>query len=254
MSVHALAKALKVRGLSPLQKLLVVHLADRCQEVHPGHEGRSVCWPSLSRLADDLEVSRRYLITSMSELEKAGLLVRVRDAEPFPGYTGATTLYELLPAQPASDPQITSDAQITTPASDPQITTPSDPQITPLVIHRSPKPIREPKSKPQRALVAGATARKAPATLLPDDFPLEEDKAKALRYWQGRGRTDLDMADEVFRFRNHHTSNGTRMVSWPAAWATWYANAIRYRRAPLNASGGSAAMDYLREAATRGAE
>lgn len=251
MSHYASAKAFKVRGITPACKVVLYHLADRANEGHTGHEGRSMCWPSLSKLERDTELSRKGLTKILAELELKGVIARVKNAPAFPGYTGETTLYEVLPARehstlPSQQPQhpaIPETRELSTlPDGGRELSTLGNrvPQAreldAPQLGNSVPSNlVREPVREPVRA--------SAPK-LLPPDCPTLECREKAARYWGERGRVDLDADDEAFRFRAHHTANGTRMASWPSAWVTWYSNAVRFQRAP-NGHGNSAATDSL---------
>lgn len=71
---------------------------------------------------------------------------------------------------------------------------------------------------------------------LPDDCPTEFDRVAADRYWRDRGRDDLcaRLGDEAEAFRDHHRSRGSRMADWPAAWRTWYGNALKFNKPAAN--------------------
>jgi hypothetical protein len=57
-------------------------------------------------------------------------------------------------------------------------------------------------------------------------------KDRALKYWSGKNRSDLNPADEFEKFKAHHLSHGTTMLDWDAAWQTWYSNAIKFNQPP----------------------
>jgi hypothetical protein len=85
----------------------------------------------------------------------------------------------------------------------------------------NPKPDKpDPQKKPR--------ARK---TKLPDEFELTEHRTKlAVNYWASKGRWDLSVEDQFFKFRNHHTAKGSTMADWDAAWQTWYSNAVEFTK------------------------
>jgi len=84
-----------------------------------------------------------------------------------------------------------------------------------------PKPDKPPPQKKPRA-------RK---TKLPDEFELTEHRTKlAVNYWASKGRWDLSVEDQFFKFRNHHTAKGSTMADWDAAWQTWYSNAVEFTK------------------------
>lgn len=71
---------------------------------------------------------------------------------------------------------------------------------------------------------------KSRASQIGDYQPDEEALSAALAYWLGKGRRDLDAADQAARFRDHHLARGSAMKDWRAAWRTWYKNAVQFTR------------------------
>jgi hypothetical protein len=104
MSHQATAWAYGVRGMTPAQKVVLYHLANRCNERHAGYEHRSICWPSLTRLEADCELSRRGLTQILGVLEGRGIIIRNRrhGFAPARGRGGEATLYELPLHRPPS--------------------------------------------------------------------------------------------------------------------------------------------------------
>lgn len=120
MSVRAIGWAME-QQLPPLQKLVLICLADR---QHPDHNG---CWPSIARLQLDTGMSRASLFRVLGELEKGGLVRRQQRA-------GTSTVYHLVglhrrgltERHPPSQPE------------------------TPPVSHRDPEPVTEPLGRESR--------------------------------------------------------------------------------------------------------
>ncbi len=71
MSHRAVTWALSQRGLTPAQKLVLIHLADR-------HNPDLGCFPSHARIAEDAEISVRSVCNHLTALESRGLVERVR--------------------------------------------------------------------------------------------------------------------------------------------------------------------------------
>jgi hypothetical protein len=122
--------------------------------------GRGYAWPSFNHLADKLHISRRYVIMLVQELSAHRLITVTHVDNPAKGY--CTNHYRFLwhpwmqtaedgdfrmvvreeqtsfsaaesaPSTEASEPQITTPSEL-------EDTSPSEPQITPLVIPSSPK-------------------------------------------------------------------------------------------------------------------
>lgn len=97
-------------------------------------------------------------------------------------------------------------------------------------------PVPKTVPKPKRNL---KEPKRAIATKLPDDFCLTEKlQSNAETFWQGKGRNDLDAAEQFEEFRNHHTAHGKKMASWDAAWKTWYGNAVKFNKPKQKHTGG----------------
>jgi DNA-binding transcriptional ArsR family regulator len=62
-----MAAALRVRGLFPAERCLLVYLVDRAN-------GDGVCWPSVEEIAHDLELSPRKINQATAVLEQRGLV------------------------------------------------------------------------------------------------------------------------------------------------------------------------------------
>lgn len=93
MSHAAVNWAMSVKGLSPAQKIVLIHLADR-------HNPDNGCFPSQSRLAADCEMSRATLNRHLNALEESGLIRREqRYAEDG---SQRSTLYHLKMRHPLS--------------------------------------------------------------------------------------------------------------------------------------------------------
>lgn len=114
-----------------------------------------------------------------------------------------------------------------------------------LVVHSPPvEPASTPPSKPKRQN----------RTTLPEAFPNDDDMADALAFWRTKGRTDLRCVDEMAKFRAHHTAHGKTMADWPAAWRTWFHNALDFNRQTKVSShdkGSEGAALYLASLETR---
>lgn len=96
--------------------------------------------------------------------------------------------------------------------------TPPHPEARSQNIESKNPPLRPPKGE------------KARRTGLPEGFPDEACRVSATAYWSARGRHDLDFATEAEKFRASARANGRKYVDWPAAWQTWYANAIGFNK------------------------
>jgi len=75
MSHRATNWAFQQRGLSPAQRVVLLHLADR-------HNPDFGCFPSQAQLAADCEISRASLNVILGQLEASGLIRRERRVDP----------------------------------------------------------------------------------------------------------------------------------------------------------------------------
>ncbi|SFV31276.1 Helix-turn-helix domain-containing protein [Devosia crocina] len=75
MSHDATNWAIKQRGLKPVVKLLLWHLADR-------HNPDQGCFPKQETLAEDCEISRASVNRHLDELESLGLILREPQRDP----------------------------------------------------------------------------------------------------------------------------------------------------------------------------
>jgi DNA-binding MarR family transcriptional regulator len=87
MSFKHMAWAMEVRVGDPLAKLLLVALADRADKE------RGQCWPSLSRLCEDTEMSKASVTRRLSYLEQQGFVHRTQRDQ-------SSTLYTLPLTEP----------------------------------------------------------------------------------------------------------------------------------------------------------
>jgi len=122
MSVKIMGKVWEHSKAKGTARLVLLAIADHCNPT-------GVAWPSLSRLADYVNVDRRNVIVAVNRLIEMGELERVEK-----GHTGKATtyrilLYENVPLLFGSDASVTSDAPVT-----------SDATVTQVVMEASPQP------------------------------------------------------------------------------------------------------------------
>lgn len=72
-------------------------------------------------------------------------------------------------------------------------------------------------------------------TQIRDFRPSDTDQDRALDYWKGHGRFDLNMNDQIDAFIDHHKAHGKKMADWSRAWGTWFRNALRFNLRPKDA-------------------
>jgi hypothetical protein len=69
MSAPHVSWALRVRKLKPAQRLVLCAIAERAN-------GDLACWPSVSLIADDVELTRRAVFLAIDYLENERQLIR----------------------------------------------------------------------------------------------------------------------------------------------------------------------------------
>ena len=107
MSVKVMGKVWEHSKAKGTARLVLLAIADHCNPT-------GVAWPSLSRLAQYVNVDRRNVIAAINKLVEIGELERVQK-----GHTGKATTYRIV---------LTSDATVTSDASITQVVTPASPQ------------------------------------------------------------------------------------------------------------------------------
>ncbi len=71
-------------------------------------------------------------------------------------------------------------------------------------------------------------------TQIGDWLPMIAQQQSAAAFWGTKDRIDIDVAEQMDQFRDHHLKTGATMADWPAAWRTWYRNAPKMNRKPDN--------------------
>ena len=100
MSHYMTALAMKQQGLKPATKIVLYWLADH----HNGETGK--CFPSISRLAELSEMSRRSVEGHLDTLEQLGLITRINQFRETGGKSANSYILELI-----GTPENISDAQ-----------------------------------------------------------------------------------------------------------------------------------------------
>lgn len=82
MSVHISSMVWKLEGVSPIEKLLLVKLADNANDA-------GVCWPSQARIARECCMDKSTVVRNLASLEEMGFITRT------PGNHERNTVYQL---------------------------------------------------------------------------------------------------------------------------------------------------------------
>lgn len=204
MSHYMTALAMKQVGLKPATKIVLYYLADH----HNGETGK--CFPSLQRLAEVCEMSKRSVQTHLTELEERKL-IKVRTN--FHNGQQTSNNYDLL---------LEGVQNLHGGSADIARVPPQD-LLTNL---GSSNHVSKPVGKK--------------AITLPDNWVPSE---KNLQDATDRGFTDKEIEHEAEQFRNYHHAKGSAFKSWDAAWRTWLGNARKF--AQTSKSRASGATDNL---------
>lgn len=158
---------------------------------------RDLCWPSVGRISKETGLSEQTVRAHIKRLEAAGWLEVDRSEG---GHSGTTNRYK------ASVPD--------TPAT-----------IAPLQpLHPTPATVAP---LPLQPLGGNKQYNKQEnKQLLNNDIP-DELASAATAYWLKKG-SSFDMEEQWMLFTAHHQSKNTNVYNYPAAWRTWYVNAVRF--------------------------
>jgi hypothetical protein len=196
MSHYMTALAMRQTGIKPAAKIVLYWIADH----HNGETGE--CFPSINRLADLCEMSRRAVEGHIAELERIGLLKRHTRIVSGRGQTSNGYTLHLVETAPQN--------LRTPPADFSEGPTQNLRTLNLGMINQGSEPE---KKKPSRAVS------------LPDEWcPSEKNIADA----EARGFTHEEINHEADRFRDYHLARGSSFKDWNAAWRTWLGNAKRY--------------------------
>lgn len=224
MSGKVVGWAMEQRTGSPITKLVLLKLADNAGE-------SGFCWPSMERLVEHTELSERSIREHLKILEDGGF---IRIERRFDGKTKLPSHYHLNlrrgadVVQDAHNPPHAPD--VADHMQDVQNKEPSRRNLQEEEEEsKSLAPLGEAKVSEEKS------SRSPPKTLIGEYQPDEHSRALAVAHWEKCTRPDLPFAldQQVSEFRAHHLARGTRMADWPAAWQTWYCNAVRYTKPPL---------------------
>jgi hypothetical protein len=190
MSFQAMAWAVKQKTGDPLAKLLLLVLANYADE-------RNESWPSMVRLADETQMSKRSVVNKLAELETQGLLTKRTELTPM----GAIShnVYRLKLVVHDVHPVV----------HDVQDGSAPD----------APNTINEPITSPKRTRL----------TALPEDW----EPSAALYSWAVQAFPNLDVNNEAARFRDYWLGNGKAHANWDATFRNWCRRSVTYQRSPV---------------------
>lgn len=237
MSHKASAWAMTVKGLTMGQRVVLYHLADRCNEGHPQWEGRSVCWPSLKLLEKHTELTRRGLTKILLSLETAGAIIRHHDHgySQAKGNGGEATIYELPTDKVGNEHSLGSNSSLGNQSAQGR-----ELESAKVGNPSSPKPKGEPKEPVIR--------KSAQRTRLPEDWVLPNE------WWSFAAQLGLDgdaIALEADAFRDYWLFDAKpgkdTKADWFSTWRGWCRRELKdqRRRGPPKTPGRSALMDEL---------
>ena len=91
--------------------------------------------------------------------------------------------------------------------------------------------------EPSTNIIPPAKAGKRKTSLAPDFILTTKKAGLAMKYWDGKGRTDLNIREIFEQFTTYCKANGKTYVDWDSAWQTWYVNAVKFERGSTNGTG-----------------
>lgn len=223
MSVRLIADVLeKVHDVTSGQKLLLICLANYAND-------QGECWPSISSLATQADVTPRHVSGMLHDLAKLGY-VTIREQ------SGKSNSYTIRVAQPTNHSSGVPTKQSSPPKSTSPLNHSSGDPRTPVPPPTNPSsgvPTNPSSSKPSYRTVneqssePSGKARAKKATQLPDDFVVTiEMESWAIK----EGISAAVIAPETEKFRDYHRAKGSVMKDWAAAWRNWMRNSVTFNR------------------------
>ena len=264
MSLDATRWAWQQAGIKATEKLVLLSLADRADELHS-------CYPSIARLASDTCMDRKTIMAAVNSLEAAGLISVCRGLGSGNRYqllgvvgrhsTGTKTGTGYDTNSSTKNGTASAGETSTKNGTSPEIGTGTKngtPPVPKTGLLPVPKTGHESTNESTKNLASGFSCangsestdegrpdflvnknpKPKPAkklTRLPQDFTLTNHrKDAALKYWHGKGRQDLCPETEFDGFIAYHQSEGTTKADWDATWKTWYLRAVKFNRKPFS--------------------
>lgn len=115
---------------------------------------------------------------------------------------------------------------------------------TQCVENAKPEPEPEPEVK-REAKASPKKRRRKPEVELPEGWVPSD---KNIEDAQSKGLSKEEIDHEADKFRNHHHSKQSLFRDWDAAWRTWVANAIKFRRKGSSADSSSRQISFAARA------
>ena len=203
MSHYMTALAMKQVGLKPAAKIVLYWLADHY------NQSTGECFPSINRLIELCEMTRRAVQNNIDDLEAAGLVEVVTRHRPNGSQT--SNIYVLKLAQEGVQNMHTPRAENAPPPMQ---------NLHPLNLVNN-----NLVNEPEELRGAKAPKQRKPEMDLPEGWiPNDKNVQDAI----DRGFSETEINDEADRFGNFHRSKQNRFRDWDAAWRTWLGNARKF--------------------------
>lgn len=208
MSLDATRWAWMQGDLRPIQKLILLALADR-------ENGQGFAYPSHAALVSDTGADLKSVKKSLKELAELGL---ISDTGERKGHTKQIVVWALIGVERREAKESKSGRVPETEGF--RFYLESSPKTDGKVAQKRTtesisEPIKEPKEEKKRA------------TPCPDEDQIPAEwLEKGLKY----GMTELTFRNEIGKFMNCHLQKGTTSANWIRQWDTWCRNWISYGR------------------------
>ena len=194
MSFDCVAWAFNIGNITPVQKLLLLTLANYADE-----DGK--CWPSQRKLCGITGAARRTVQRGLLSLEELGLVQREKRTDNA-GHQKSDVFRLALEGR--------------------HIDRGGRHNGTPRGVTDAPNTITEPinKEKDKKESSPKRTHR------LPEDWMLD---GAACAYAVDRDFDEARIRAEAENFRDYHLKHASKFVDWNAAWRTWVRKAIEFK-------------------------
>jgi hypothetical protein len=219
---------------SMLRKAVLACMADRAND-----DGTGV-WLSKGRIADEIEASRRAVITAIQEMVSEGILIDNGQRE-----RGSTNDYSLnvpvimaLPSSREGCENLHTPGRQRTKQGVQKVTPPVNPVHTPCEPSSHEPSFNRPLTTEAKASVpangkspsesksTGRVRGIARAVSLPPNWT---PNLTVMAYASKNGLSREEINHEADQFRNDAAAKGKRFKDWDAAFRTWIGNTVKWR-------------------------
>jgi hypothetical protein len=197
MAIELMNLAWLVKGITPMQKLVLMDLADSA------NRDTRQCWPSVDRITERTGAGRRTVFDALDVLEGRGLISREQRHN-------RSTVYTVLLQMPSED--------VGAKSAPTRVGAPSAPAGAPAALVGAPPApleVRQPHTEPSLEPSKEPPRNRHGSRKCPADFVI----TPAMREWAKTEAPDVNLDREMVKLRDYEFR--TPRKDWPATWRNW---------------------------------